>query len=146
MREIKFRAWVAAKKESWTGVDGYETFDFSNRMREVSSLHFPLGSFSGKDVTLIPISDDDLFSGSWHCIEGEHEAEVILMQYTGLKDNSENNTCIYEGDIVSLEGIVKGNIYEMDKGEADIVIQDFGGKDWCKTYNEAILRGCRHTE
>lgn len=70
----------------------------------------------------------------------------IVMQYTGLKDNSAQQVEIYEGDLVSLHGIVIGNIYEMDKRESDIVIQDFGGKNWSKTYNEAISRGCRHTQ
>ncbi len=35
-------------------------------------------------------------------------------------------------------------LYEMDKEESDIVIQDFGGKDWFATYKKAMERGLKH--
>lgn len=95
MREIKFRAWQKDKK----------------MMCEVSNIHFISNQVSLKEkenVTNTRPFDD-----------------VILMQYTGLKDK--NGTEIYEGDIIltqplrdkpfspkakskRLRGIVKYNI------------------------------------
>ena len=75
--------------------------------------------------------------------------DFIYLQYTELKDKSEENTCIYEGDIISLQGIIIGNKYENEnllKEKVNLFIQDFGGKTWCATYKKAMERGCRHSE
>ena len=69
-----------------------------------------------------------------------------VMQYTGLKDNSTELQEVYEGDIIDTHGKIKGNIYQMDANETDIIIQDFGGETWTETYNAAIHRGLRHTK
>ena len=66
-------------------------------------------------------------------------------QYTGLHDKN-GLTEIYEDDIIDENGLVIGNIYEMDKKETDTVIQGFGSKTWCETVSRAILLGCRYTE
>jgi len=68
-----------------------------------------------------------------------------IMQYTGLKDKNGLQE-VYEGDIIDSNGKIKGNIYQMDNGEADFVIQGFGTKTWCETYRRAILLGLKDSE
>ena len=70
---------------------------------------------------------------------------LYLMQYTGLKDKG-GVAEVYEGDILDEYGNIKGNIYQMDKGKTDTVIQGFGTKTWCSTHRRAILLGCTDAE
>ena len=79
--------------------------------------------------------------------DGFHAIEILpntVGQYTGLKDKN-NNICIFEGDILSLSGILIGNKYENEgllKDGTNLLIDGLCTKEWLSTYQEAIKRGC----
>ncbi len=112
-------------------------------MREIKFRVWCKDYHKGWEKDIIAIHENGILrhhgkSGTTMCNPETH----IVMQYTGLKDKKDL-TDVYEDDIIGANGEIKGNIYQMDKGPTDLVIQGFGTKDWFKTYNEAILRGCR---
>lgn len=124
-REIKFRAWLEGKH---------------------GSLTFALTRMD-YDVTISPKGNWCDVESGWD-IHGEYDT-VPVMQFTGLHDKSGNNTCIYEGDIVSLDGILIGNRYENEyllKDAANLLIEGFGTKTWTKTEQAGLERGLHYSE
>ena len=115
MAPLRFRAWD--KKEKI--------------LSRVCGFHF---DESDEAANMIHV---DLFPEcpSWF------QSDCEVMQSTGLFDKNEPCIEVFEGDIIDTYGKIKGNIYEMDKGETDLVIEGVGTEDWLTTHQEAMARG-----
>ena len=80
---MEYKAWVTADKGGWYNCDNWNEFDWDNRMRKVGAMYFPLGSYSGKDISLeeIECEGEDNYASGWIALD-----ECILMPWVGLRD------------------------------------------------------------
>ena len=123
MRTIKFRAWDKETKLLWKN-----TYILCDSI-ECSGLE--------NNPKAVTHGDEDRFE---------------IMQFTGLKDKN-NDTLIYEGDFIDMEGNVRGNIYEnqkelqalLKKG-VDCMVISMETKTWGSTIQKTVRRGCKFAE
>lgn len=116
-------------------------------MREVK-FDYIFEDLIDNEIKHIQYSMDEIEN---NCLKGlvgnKYVKWIARRQYTELKDkNGMGLTEVYEGDIIDENGIIKGNIYEMDKRETDIVIPQLGTKAWNSAYKEAVVRGFDYSE
>jgi len=74
------------------------------------------------------------------CVDG---VTGDIMQYTGLK-SAKDLADIYEGDIIDMEGNIRGNIYESPevyKALSTCVVAGMGHKDWENTKQRLVRQG-----
>lgn len=70
--------------------------------------------------------------------------EWIVEQFTGLTDKN-GIGCIYEGDYISLDGIITGNIHEtLDRKETDIIVPSITSREWNKANKKMLDRKCKY--
>lgn len=138
-RERYYRVWVTASKSGWFGADDYDTFDWGNRMRKVSSIHFPLDSFSGKDISCQSICENDYYAQGWLGANYENDKLVsrdyILMEYINQLDKKGNK--VFDGDILNNE-IYGNGVVKYEKILSGFYI-DFGGED---QFQLKIIKEC----
>ena len=135
MREILFRGKDLQEQNGWLYGYFYKS-DINKRERE-----------SGK-ATLIFTPNCDTFI---YCPEYHNswmvKAETVG-QYTGLKDKN-GLTKVFEYDIIDANGRKVGNYYENSdllKDGTCFLVARMGTKEWSRSEQEAIKRGCKYAE
>lgn len=97
-----------------------------------------------KKVSCISIPSKETISGSL-CYDVIPET---VGQYTGLTDKN-GLTKIFEYDIIDANGRKVGNYYENSnllKDGTCFLVAKMGTKEWSRSEQEAIKRGCKYAE
>ncbi len=131
MREIKFRAWD----------EDDEIMYYSDKEYEDCFFGFDKGVVVGWLRQTEPQTRDE------HAYD--YGKPVDVMQFTGLKDKKKDLTELYEGDIIGVDGLLKGNQYEnpnLLQEKTNLLIPSITSKDWQAANRQAMERGCRHAE
>ena len=117
-------------------------------MREIKFEYMLLEDNTVVDKEILTLEDIEQQNNKEFCYEILKENEkIIKRQFTELKDkNGMGLTEVYEGDIISIDGNLKGSIYENNKEPTDIVIPQLGTKAWNDAYKEAVARGYDYSE
>ena len=82
------------------------------------------------------------------CATGFRIIRNTVGQYTGLTDKN-GLTKIFEYDIIDANGRKVGNYYENSnllKDGTCILVAKMGTKEWSRSEQEAIKRGCKYAE
>lgn len=109
-----------------------------------------LEGYFGMKVVGVPYIQWLEYDDKYH-EEVVEECAVILDtvgQYTGLKDKN-GLTKIFEYDIIDANGRKVGNYYENSnllKGGTCFLVAKMGTKEWSRSEQEAIKRGCKYAE
>lgn len=87
----------------------------------------------------------------WETEDGdmiENPESLIVEQFTGLKDRNGLQE-IYEGDIISLDGLKIGDKHEnpdLLEDAANFIVEGMGTKAWKSAEQTAMERGCKYAE
>lgn len=135
MREILFRGKDLQERNGWMYGYFYKS-DINKRERE-----------SGK-ATLIftPNCDTFIYVPEYH--NSWMVKPETVGQYTGLTDKN-GLTKIFEYDIIDANGRKVGNYYENSnllKDGTCFLVAKMGTKEWSRSEQEAIKRGCKYAE
>lgn len=136
MREIKFRAWD----------------NEGMRMVTENELGEYLWVFQNGGIKILAECEtareqggETVFINDWQPIDAH------IMQFTGLHDkNGAGDVCLFEGDILSLDGKIIGNIYEYEikahESESYIVVPKITSKAWIRSVQKIMDSGFGYTE
>lgn len=110
-------------------------------MREIKFRFYSKDAGQYAQVKSVDLGGDFFtvrYLGKNHHIDGMGQLE----QFTGLHDkNGKGLQEVWEGDIISEEGLIKGNIHETNERGSDLLIPRMGTKAWNVAYKKAVDRG-----